>query len=222
MKPNARTVLTTTSAVLALGLVALARSAPPQGGNLITFQSGTPAKASEVNANFALVDSKAQQALDAAASALGLDANGNLNIGSPAFGADVEIRGNLTEALTGVVSISAGNNTIIGSGTQFTTELEASDPIKVAGEILRVQEIISDTELTLTSNPVVTAAGVPAFIDQAIMRIQDGAGLAQVFVDGQGHLGLGTATPRGSLERSVASPRSARRARARCSSTRPP
>lgn len=62
----------------------------------------------------------------------------------------IEVR----NALSGTVATSSGDATVTGTGTAFTTELEAGDTIRVTdtGEILVVSSITSDTSLEATAN----------------------------------------------------------------------
>lgn len=54
--------------------------------------------------------------------------------------------------LTGLVSLAAGNTSMTGVNTLFTTELEAGDFLEVAGQFFKVERITSATAL-VTSNP---------------------------------------------------------------------
>jgi len=56
----------------------------------------------------------------------------------------------LTEQVTGTVTVTAGQTTVIGTGTSFTTELEVGDRIQIGTETFFVDSIQSNTELTLT------------------------------------------------------------------------
>ena len=52
---------------------------------------------------------------------------------------------------TGTVSVTQGSSTVIGSGTLFTSELDEGDKIEIGGLLYRVLNILSDTELVLSS-----------------------------------------------------------------------
>ena len=61
-------------------------------------------------------------------------------------GADVE-----TTNLSGTLTISAGSNTVVGTSTSFTTELNVGDIIKVNSLNKKIQSISNTTHLVLTS-----------------------------------------------------------------------
>lgn len=74
--------------------------------------------------------------------------------------------GNLDNvAATGTVTAYVGNTTVTGSGTAFTTEIDARDYITIGGRKFQVDTITSDTVLDLTANGI-AAAGVTAYIQQ--------------------------------------------------------
>ena len=52
---------------------------------------------------------------------------------------------------TGTISVTQGSKAVIGSGTLFTSELDEGDKIEVGGLLYKVLNIISDTELVLSS-----------------------------------------------------------------------
>lgn len=59
-------------------------------------------------------------------------------------------------ALTGTGSASANTNVITGSGTAFTTELEASDIVVISTDAYRVTEVVSNTVINV--EPLTEAA----------------------------------------------------------------
>jgi cyclophilin family peptidyl-prolyl cis-trans isomerase len=66
---------------------------------------------------------------------------------------DVPLRSyaNFTVSLSGVVAGTAGSDTITGTGTTFTTELPADKRIKIGTQEFTVLQVVSNTQLTLTS-----------------------------------------------------------------------
>lgn len=54
------------------------------------------------------------------------------------------------QALTGTAAVTADSNVIVGTGTQFTTELQVGDAIGASiGQAVFVTSIVSDTEITV-------------------------------------------------------------------------
>lgn len=70
-------------------------------------------------------------------------------------GANVE-----TTALTGTVTVSAASKAVTGSGTLFTTQLNAGDFIKIGSQNVKVATITNNTTLTLEDNHTAGASGV--------------------------------------------------------------
>lgn len=66
---------------------------------------------------------------------------------------------NGTSAATGTVAMTAGDATVTGTGTAFTTELVIGQAIQIFGNDYIVLEIASDTSLTLSVPAVHTATG---------------------------------------------------------------
>ncbi len=82
------------------------------------------------------------------------------------------------QTLTGTISASIGTATVTGSGTAFTTELEAGDKIMVEGFTRTVLAIGSNTSLTVTENFPETVSAVtfilntyPDDIRLAVMKL---------------------------------------------------
>lgn len=69
-------------------------------------------------------------------------------------GANVE-----TSSLTGTVTVGAGAAAVTGSGTSFTTQLNAGDVIKIGTQQVPVSSITNNTFLTLGSNHTAGASG---------------------------------------------------------------
>ncbi len=54
-------------------------------------------------------------------------------------------------AMTGTVTIAAASDSVVGTGTLFEAEILAGDTITIDGDDFIVEEVVSDTELTLTT-----------------------------------------------------------------------
>ncbi|MCA9059535.1 MAG: peptidylprolyl isomerase, partial [Planctomycetaceae bacterium] len=90
----------------------------------------------------------------------------------------------LNTPLTGTVAVTSGSTTLTGTGTLFTQELTprllsptdnpATRParsysrISINGQLFTVEQIISDTELELSSTAAADASGVLATTDQFV------------------------------------------------------
>ncbi len=65
---------------------------------------------------------------------------------------------------SGTITVTSGSSTVTGAGTAFTTELSVGNIIKtndvVPVPIGTVASIVSDTELTLTTNPATTLTDI--------------------------------------------------------------
>jgi hypothetical protein len=70
---------------------------------------------------------------------------------------------------TGTVSVDAGSNTVIGTGTSFNSELSVDDEIIINGEAKKIVSIAGATSLNVQSEFVTTATGAtltrPGFSD---------------------------------------------------------
>ncbi len=70
-----------------------------------------------------------------------------------------------SETLPGTVTISAGNIIVTGTGTNFTSTLEAGELIQIDGVTRVILEVTSDTSLTLTSAPATAVTGATVFVN---------------------------------------------------------
>ncbi|MCA9024527.1 MAG: peptidylprolyl isomerase [Planctomycetaceae bacterium] len=73
----------------------------------------------------------------------------------------------LSEALPGTVSIPANSIVVTGVGTNFTSTLEAGQLVEIDGVTRAVLEVVSDTELRLTSSPTTAVTGATVFVNPA-------------------------------------------------------
>lgn len=103
------------------------------------------------------------------------------------------IKGNLTSALTGTVSVTQNSNLVTGTGTLFTTELKVGDAIKIENEIFTVSAIASNTSLTLDSNYLgASASGLTAYTDPILFNIDNGDSVRKFVVTKSGYVGINT------------------------------
>lgn len=65
-------------------------------------------------------------------------------------------------ALTGTVSVAAGDKIVTGTGTLFNSQLVPNDFIQIGAQSLKIKSIESDTSLTLILNHAAGASGAPA------------------------------------------------------------
>jgi hypothetical protein len=81
-----------------------------------------------------------------------------------------------TTYLTGSVSITAGNTTVTGSGTSFTTQYQAGNHIIVrinatTYDVLKIKTVNSNTSMTLQSVPTYTASGVTSHFTSPVGQV---------------------------------------------------
>ncbi|MCA9075122.1 MAG: peptidylprolyl isomerase [Planctomycetaceae bacterium] len=72
----------------------------------------------------------------------------------------------LSEAIAGTVSIPANSIIVMGTGTRFT-DLEANQLIQIEGVTRAILEVISDTEMRLTSSPNADVTDAMVFVNPA-------------------------------------------------------
>ena len=113
---------------------------------------------------------------------------GKLGIGLSAPTADLMVKGNLSAALAGTVSVTINTAAVTGVGTVFDTELAVGDAIKIGNEIFTVSAIGSATSLTLDSNHTAGASGVTAYKDSDLLQVKDGNDVALMTLDKGGNL----------------------------------
>ena len=71
----------------------------------------------------------------------------------------------LSEALPGTVSIPANSIIVTGTGTNFTETLVPGELVQIEGVARLVLEVVSDTELRLTSSPTTDVTDAMVFVD---------------------------------------------------------
>ena len=76
----------------------------------------------------------------------------------------IQIQSDIITNLTGTVSTVFGSDVLIGSGTLFETEVSDGDYLVVDSYIFRVYSVDSDTQITLTSDALITLNTVYASV----------------------------------------------------------
>ena len=83
------------------------------------------------------------------------------------------VKGDLSDALQGTLSVSSGNNAVTGSGTAFLTEIFEGSAIKLGSEIHSVAAVASNTALTLDANAAGAHSGITAYTDNSpVFQVQ--------------------------------------------------
>ena len=100
----------------------------------------------------------------------------------------------ITDADAGVGSNPASAKTVIGVGTQFMKHLHPGDTILTSGDNMYViDNILSQTELSLTTSPTVNESGGSGVsfhaLKMVMYKLEKNQSHAQIFVEGQ--LGIG-------------------------------
>lgn len=89
--------------------------------------------------------------------------NGNTNFTTTPFSNDLQT------PLTGTVTLTNGSAVIIGNGTQFTSELNVGDLVRIGGQQLFVTDIASNVQLTVDLEAGADANGlVPSLIRRPV------------------------------------------------------
>ena len=125
---------------------------------------------------------------------------GNVGIGDNAPTADLSVLGNLSRALTGYVSITAGSRAVTGEETLLTEELRVGESLLIGNEVFTITGITSDTALTVDTAPTASAANAAAYADSDLLIVETGAEKAALVVDRAGNVGIGVAVPKAKLD----------------------
>ena len=125
---------------------------------------------------------------------------GKVGIGTGTPTAQLHTKGPLSTALTGTVTVTAAAAAVVGTSTLFTTELTVGDAIKIGTETFTVSAIADATHLTIDSNHVAGASGATAYADPDLLKIETGDGVNTFFVQSDGKVGVGTASPAYALD----------------------
>ena len=114
-----------------------------------------------------------------------------VGIGTNSPDAGLAVKGLLSLALSGTITISNSSNAVTGTNTAFLTELKIKDAIKIGAEIFTVSAIGSNTSLTLDSNVSVASTNVTAFIDPRLLSVRNGDSRAEAVIDKSGNFSVG-------------------------------
>lgn len=107
-----------------------------------------------------------------------ITADGDIGMGTNAPSSFVEVKGNLSSAIAGTVSVNSGTPTVVGTGTSFTTDLVVGQKIKIDGNVYEIQTIFNNSQLQITTNSFTTNGSATVFEESgdSIFKVSDGAG----------------------------------------------
>ena len=125
---------------------------------------------------------------------------GNVGIGDNAPTADLSILGNLSRALTGYVTVTAGSRAVTGEETLFTEELRVGESLLIGNEVFTITGIGSNTALTVDTAPTASVTNAAAYTDSDLLIVETGAEKTALVVDRAGNVGIGVAVPKAKLE----------------------
>jgi len=177
--------------IIALTMPLTALAGQVDSAKITAFTANTPAKAAEVNSNFA------EQTKQINANSGVMDQNSADLKAIQAAGAG--FGGHLLKPLRGLVSIGSQTVMLGGNGTKFSSDINKGDAIKVGEEVFTVVAVNSDTSLTLDTASLSGALDVQAFVDDNLLSVVDGNGVSQLTVDKSGNMDV-----QGGLSRRIA------------------
>ena len=102
--------------------------------------------------------------------------------------------------LNGLVTIPIGYTVVLGVGTTFTKETIAGESLKINNEIVTIESIQSDSQLTLTKPHKSGANSERIFATNDIVNIKNSNGVETLVVDKSSNIGIGTNNPKSKLE----------------------
>ena len=166
------------------------------GGRALTFTSSTINGSVGALHTIAAISINGAIALTTAGSEkMRISTGGNVGIGNTSPDASLAVKGLLSLALSGTITISNSSNAVTGTNTAFLTELEVEDSIKIGAEIFTISAIGSNTSLTLDSNVSIASTNVTAFKDPTLLSVRNGDNGVQVIINKSGHVGIGSTSP---------------------------
>ena len=125
---------------------------------------------------------------------------GNVGIGDNTPTADLSILGNLSRALTGYVTVTAGSRAVTGEETLFTEELRVGESLLIGDAVFTITGIGSNTALTVDTAPTASVTNATAYADSDLLIVETGAEKTALVVDRAGNVGIGVAAPKAKLE----------------------
>lgn len=118
---------------------------------------------------------------------------GHFGVGVDPPLAVADIKGNASEAKTGTADVTSGTNTVVGTGTLFTSEFKSGDAIQLGSEAETIDVITDDTNLTTLANFPSTHTAAAVFGDGDLTLVENAAGTTRLKVDAHGALNLSEA-----------------------------
>ncbi len=122
-----------------------------------------------------------------------ISTTGDLAVGTNSPSSKLQIQGDPTEPITGIVSItvSVSANTVNGSGTVFQDQLQIGDALKIGDNVFVITEIASQTSLTISPDAMQDYLPGTAYTDRDLFKIDNGASIPQLTVTGSGAIIIG-------------------------------
>lgn len=77
---------------------------------------------------------------------------------------------NFSKTIQGTVSITTGSTNVTGLNTKFTTDIPDDNRIRIGSQVFTVANVVSDTQLTLSSNSAQTQLGVTAQVNTVPLK----------------------------------------------------
>nr|VFK33274.1 MAG: Collagen triple helix repeat-containing protein [Candidatus Kentron sp. MB]VFK76076.1 MAG: Collagen triple helix repeat-containing protein [Candidatus Kentron sp. MB] len=122
-------------------------------------------------------------------------AHGNVGIGTNQPTADLAVLGNLSKALTGVITVPGNSIDVTGVGTKFTRELATGDSLLIGDKVFLVARILGDKELNLNAPHPTGILNATAYTDSDLLSVRTGAEVTALAIDKSGNIGIGTKAP---------------------------
>ena len=95
-------------------------------------------------------------------------------------------------AVAGAGRISSVNNSVMGSDTEFTTQLSPGDTIAAQGQVKTIKYVYSPTSLIVDSSFSPPLQNMPYTFQKPILRLHESSGSPQFVFNSRGDSGIGT------------------------------